>query len=81
MRHTAKLSLGRDIREVAVSDVIDVTQAIMTKTLETGTSKTSHNELSEIPFIGERVRDFFDIQQRQRDLARMTKEDFSADED
>lgn len=81
MRHTAKLSLGRDIREVAVCDVIDVTQAIMTKTLETGTSKVSHNELSELSYIGERVRDTFDVQQRQRDLARMTKEDFTADED
>lgn len=81
MRHTAKLRLGRDITEVSASDVIDITQAILTRTLETGTSKVSHNELSEMEYIGERVRDAFDIQQRQRDLARMSKEDFKAEDD
>lgn len=81
MKHTAKIRLGRDITEVSQSDVIDITQAILTRTLETGTSKVSHNELSKMEYIGERVRDAFDIQQRQRDLARMSKEDFEAEDD
>lgn len=78
MKSTARYTKGKDILEVLPVVTVDLTEAINTRTLKTSETLTRTNSLSELHLIGSRVRDNFDIIQRQHDIHEirgMRKED------